>query len=117
MNNSVSLLPTARVQVQCKDGSWRPKTLLFDSGADRSYVTKSLVKEVSQQFIRSTNVSFATFGGSTQSVRSREQEICLKDMNESHVKINVAEVLVICLPLNRPAVDNRVTESFHVDLA
>ena len=56
MNNSVSLLPTARVQVQCKDGRWRPKTLLFDSGADRSYVTKSLVKEVSPKFIRSTTV-------------------------------------------------------------
>ena len=40
-SNNVSVLPTARVKVKCKDGSWQPVTLLFDSGADRSYVSKN----------------------------------------------------------------------------
>ena len=52
INQNVSFLPTARVKVQARDGSWQTATLLFDSGADRSYVSKSLVSKVNPKWVK-----------------------------------------------------------------
>ncbi len=117
INQSVSFLPTARVEVQCRDGSWQSATLLFDSGADRSYVSKSLVSKVGPKWVRNTSVSFATFGGRNQGSRSKVFQLGVRGRTGSRVDINVCEIPVICLPLHRPTVHKRILEAFDVELA
>jgi hypothetical protein len=116
VNNNVTFLPTARVQVQCRDGSWQSATLLFDSGADRSYVSSSLVSKVGPRFVKNTGVSFSTFGGRSQGSKSKIFELLVKGKTEQSVDIKVAEVPVICLPLSRPSVEKSVLDSFGVHM-
>ena len=117
INQSVSFLPTARVKVQARDGSWQTATLSFDSGADRSYVSKSLVSKVNPKWVKNTSVSFSTFGGRSQGSKSKVFELSVQGTTGCSVDIKVVEVPVICLPLSRPSVDKSVLESFNVELA
>ena len=64
----VSFLPTARVQVRGREG-WFTATLLFDSGSDRSYVSKDLVAKVRPKWVRRSSVSFSTFGGRRRTLK------------------------------------------------
>ena len=115
---NVSLLPTARVRVKGRDG-WVSATLLFDSGSDRSYVSRSLVNEVKPKWIRNTDISFSTFGGRSHGSKSRVYAFSLQTVTDiQEVSLELAEVPVICLPLSRPVIDRQFLEEFdHLELA
>ena len=117
VNKNVTFLPTARVKVQGRDGSWLEATLLFDSGADRSYISSSLVGKVSPRFVKTTDGSFSTFGGRSKVSKSKMYSLSVKGRAEQAVEIQVAEVPVICLPLVRPSVAKDVIDSLDVELA
>ena len=94
-------------------------TLLFDSGSDRSYVTKEIVSKVKPKYVRSTDVSFSTFGGvRSRGSRSKVFALTLKgERGGSEVSVELPEVPVICLPLSRPVVDVKLLEEFeHLSL-
>ena len=106
-NHDVCLLPTASVKVKCKDGSWRTATLLFDGGSERSFVSQTLVKQMEPDYVRSSEVSFSTFGGRSHGSRSKVFSVTVSDKYKvSHKTVELTEVPVICLPLSRPSVSS-----------
>ena len=117
--NSVFLLPLARVKVLGREGPV-DATLLFDSGSDRSYVARDLVSRVHPKWVRTQQNSFSTFGGRSHGAKSKVYSLDLspEGTNDKKVGIDLAEVPVICLPLPRPVVDPSVLGNFdHLDLA
>ncbi|KAG1661284.1 Cyclin-dependent kinase 8 [Nymphon striatum] len=114
-NDSVSLLPTAKVRVRISNSDqWYIATLLFDSGSDRSYVSSELVREVKPQFLRITDTKFSTFGGRSHNSKSKLFDLCVKgSTTEKQVKFHVSEVPVICLPLTDPKIDRSILDKFN----
>ena len=94
--NDISLLPTAHVRVKGRDG-WVLATLMFDSGADRSYVSRSLVSQVGPKFIRNTDISFSTFGGRSHGSRTKMYGLSLQTAIGQEVSVELSEVPIICL--------------------
>ena len=115
--NNISLLPTAHVRVKGRDG-WIAATLLFDSGANRSYVSRSLVSQVGPKFIRNSDISFSTFGGRSHGSKTKVYGLSLQTVSGQEVSVELSEVPMICLPLARPMVDQKFLAEFdHLDLA
>ena len=115
-----SLLPVATVNVKSRTGPVKAK-LIFDTGSDRTYVSKRLMKKVSGQWKGSVEMTYAAFGG------GKSQSVC--DMYDLELtganlsvpvvqRIEAVEVPVICAPLTRPSVEAHLLQSFsHVELA
>ena len=61
--SSVSFLPIATVKVKGERGKWVEATLLFDSGSDQSYVSRSLVRKTKPKWVRNAQSKFSSFGG------------------------------------------------------
>ena len=61
--SSVSFLPIATVKVKGEGGKWVEATLLFDSGTDQSYVSRSLVRKTKPKWVRNAQSKFSSFGG------------------------------------------------------
>ena len=64
ISSKCSILQTASVYV-CLQGRETKATLLFDSGADRSYVSSALIKRADLEgaSAHTCNITFAAFGG------------------------------------------------------
>merc|ERR1711888_341390 len=95
-------------------------TVLFDSAADRSYVSSSLVKVCQPKRICQDYVSYSSFGGecAQASMLSPVYDLNLLDMNgEVHI-LSAAEIPVICAPLARVCVPRSVFQYFsHLKMA
>ena len=110
------VLPTARVNVHGPKGVVSA-TLLFDTGSQRTFVSKNLVKRVGAECLGSQRVSFAAFGGS----RSPDEERGVFNMKVSGANLSTpnihsfpaVEVPVICAPLCRPCVPLESLKSFE----
>ncbi|KAG1660097.1 hypothetical protein GQR58_022186 [Nymphon striatum] len=114
-NDSVSLLPTAKVRVRISNSDqWYIATLLFDCGSDRSYVSSELVREVKPHFLKIIDTKFSTFGGRSRNSKSKLFDLCVKgSTTEKQVKFHVSEVPVICLPLTDPKIDRSILDKFN----
>ena len=118
--SSVSFLPIATVKVKGEGGKWVEATLLFDSGSDQSYVTRSLVRKTNPKWVRNAQSKFSSFGGHSHKTQSGVYEINIKGVKKEteETVVQVTEVPVICLPLARPQVDTEVLQKFdHLNLA
>ena len=105
------LLQTLRVSVGGKGG--RKKVLvLFDTGADRSYVTQNLVNRIRPEFVESKTISCASFGAIEPSAAERREiyNIVLEG-GGSAVSINATCVPTICAPLFQPSVPAHLLQS------
>ena len=111
---NVFLLPLGCMKVLGKQGNV-DATLLFDSGSDRSYVTRDLVSRVQPTRVRNQETLFSTFGGRSHRAKSKVYSLDLSSerTNDKKVGTDLAEVPVICLPLPRPVIDQSVLGEFH----
>ena len=55
----------------CVNVNGKQATLLFDSGSDKSYISKEIVNRVKLKYVKQTSVSFATFGGKSHGSKTR----------------------------------------------
>ncbi|XP_066958131.1 uncharacterized protein [Macrobrachium rosenbergii] len=119
LTQSRSVLQTAKVKVLGKKGICEA-TLLFDTGADRSYVSSKFVKRVRSKWITSEFISFSSFGGGKAS-KSNQCNVYVMSLvgykGESH-SLMAAEIPDICAPLFRPSVpDEEVIALSKLQLA
>lgn len=116
----VTLLPIADVIVDGKDGPVHA-TLIFDSGADKSFVSGKLTKEVKGDYKGSVDMTCASFGGGKTVNVCNVYELNISAKNvcvPTATKIRVVEVPVICAPLVRPRVPADLLQPFrHLPLA
>ena len=61
-SSTAVLLQTLKVTVQGPSGREVKANVLFDSGADRTYISKQLVDKIQPEFIESNVLSFNSFG-------------------------------------------------------
>jgi len=115
-----TILQTAKVQVSSSDGTVVVAKVMFDNGADRSYVSSNFVKKCKPQWITSAPMSYSSFGGHSAGKNEYRNVFKLKLWNSDKKVIPViaAEIPRICQPLVRPVVPHSVLNSFsHVELA
>ena len=91
--------------MRCRDGSWLAATLFFDSEADQSYISSSLVRCVEPRNVGDTEVVFSIYGGSKQAGDCSVFDVSVKGRAGPHDSIRVTEVPFICSPLHRPSID------------
>ena len=107
------ILQTARVSVRgTRDVT--DATVLFDSGADRSYIRSDLVSKIAPEYVDSEKVSMASFGVKTPSDSKLHNvyKVHLKgNLNTGH-SILVTETDVICANLHCSRVPSELMESF-----
>ena len=102
------LLQTLRVSVGGRGGK-RKVLVLFDTGADRSYVTQNLVDKIKPEFVDTTLLSCASFGSvKPQSAERREIFNLTLEAEGKGVAINATCVPTICAPLCQPSVPSEI---------
>ncbi|XP_068247720.1 uncharacterized protein [Palaemon carinicauda] len=115
-----AILQTAKVQVSGSDGTVVTAQVMFDNGAERSYISSKFVKKCKPQWITSAPMPYFSFGGhnSGKNEHKNVYELKLWDSDKKVVRIIAAEIPRICQPLVRPIVPDSVLNSFpHVVLA
>ncbi|XP_068215832.1 uncharacterized protein [Palaemon carinicauda] len=115
-----AILQTAKVQVRGSDGTVVTAQVMFDNGADRSYISSKFVKKCKPQWITSAPMPYSSYGGHSSGKNEHRNvyELKLWDSDKKVVRITAAEIPRICQPLVRPIVPDSVLNSFsHVVLA
>ena len=89
-------------------------TVMFDNGADRSYLTNDLVNALTPPWIDREPVAFASFGsGKPSKTKLRDIfSVSLQDANGMDHTLLATAVDVICAPLFRPEIPKQTLESF-----
>ncbi|KAG1673513.1 hypothetical protein GQR58_015535 [Nymphon striatum] len=111
-----TVLQSAKVFVLDKNGPVEA-TVLFDTGSDDSYVSKSLVKRVNPRWVESEGISCAAFGErgpashQARGVFGLEVQSRLHGYGGAHELMAVA-VQNICAPLFRPKIPFELFENF-----
>lgn len=90
-----------------------PATMLFDSGADKSFVSSTLVKKAKPKFLHKEMVQFASFGGGkSQNSLKNVYSLSAKGTKQGECNIIATEVPNICAPMIRPSVPQSKLECF-----
>jgi hypothetical protein len=111
------LLQTAVVEVRGKNGPVKAR-LLFDTGADRSYVSRKFVETVCPQFVGSESVSYGAFGsGSTGRAEMRNIFRLALQGSTQLITVVATEIPVICAPLTCRNVGNLLQSFGHLEFA
>ncbi|KAG1682986.1 hypothetical protein GQR58_010380 [Nymphon striatum] len=110
-----TVLPTARVNVRGENGVFEAN-LLFDTGAQTTYISSSLVKKVRPKWVNSEYMASAIFGsGKLPRVEERNIfEFHLSDLagKEQMSKVWAVEQPIICIPIQKPQIPQRILKSF-----
>ena len=119
LSTTATVLQTAKIYVKTSTGQ-ALATVLFDSAADRTYVSSSLVKLCQPKKRCQEYISYSSFGGERANTPrlSSVYDLQLLDMQgETHI-LSAAEMPVICAPLVRTCVPQEILEYFsHVSMA
>ncbi|MEE4247170.1 MAG: DUF1759 domain-containing protein [Kangiellaceae bacterium] len=107
------LLQMFSVKVQGPEGEVNAVVLL-DTGSDRSFISRDLVKRVKPRWVSSNTLSYASFGSGTA---SQPMVRGIFEVDLPGVKLHATEVPVICATLQRPPVPREVIEAFKGKLA
>ena len=96
--------------------------LIFDSGADKSFITEKLLKQVKGKFKGSVDLTCATFGGGKTSNMCDVVEVNVSAGNASvstgSTAIRVVAVPEICAQLKRPSIPAHLLQPFqHLPMA
>ena len=108
-----TVLQTAKVMVHGVKGNVLVN-IVFDSGADNSYISGSLVKKIRPEWVTQTQMSYSAFGGKCSRVGALYNvfKVELEGLNHEMVPLNVFEVGIICKPLVRSCVPSSVIQAF-----
>ena len=115
-----AVLQTAKVKVVASDGRLVDAVALFDSGADRSYMTDALVKKVKPAYAGVSRLNYAPFGARTSSpIDSSLYYIAIHttDACTRSFMMSFTNVPVICAPLRRVGIPPHVCPSLPTPLA
>lgn len=85
--------------------------ILFDKGADRSYITNRMVKLISPEYVSSEAVSYARFG-SEKSGKAELRNLYAVKLKGQQVttQLTAIEVPTLCVPLHRKAIPERAMQ-------
>ncbi|KAK3896281.1 hypothetical protein Pcinc_000025 [Petrolisthes cinctipes] len=115
-----TVLQTAKVKVLSKGGKSVVATVMFDLGADTTYVSHDFVKRIKPKWITSTYTSYSAFGNK-KSQGSQERnvyDVKLIDSEGNNHSVFAVDVTTICPPLSRQRVPYDVLRSLsHLQLA
>ena len=110
------LLQTAKVNVHGKCGQVEA-VVLFDSGADRTYISESLVNKIGPEWVGSQNLAYATFGRpEITGVQNRNLYNVTLQGGTGAASVVAAEMPTICPPMLGPSVPPSVLASFGRDI-
>ena len=100
-SNTSVLFQTVSVKVQGPNGREAKANILFDSGADRTYISKNLVDKIRPEYIESNVLSFAAFGAEapTNAVKRDVYSVCL-----GGECVRATCVPHICAPIYQPSI-------------
>ena len=80
-------------------------SILFDSGSDRTYITKDIAKKLKLREVDQVEHRYSVFGGNATTASMHPvREIDLIALSGQIHKINAIEVPVICNPIARPEI-------------
>ena len=107
-SNTQILLQIVRVPVKGTKGV-SGVIVLFDTGADRTYVTESLVGRIGPEWVGTCTISCAAFGRNSpgEATVRNVYEFCLQGDDHS-LHVQTAEIPSICAALHRPSVPDSV---------
>ena len=119
LGSTATVLQTAKVYIKTLNGH-ALATVLFDSAADRTYVSSSMVKLCQPKKRCQEYISYSSFGGerANNTNLSSVYDLHLLDMKgEPHI-LSAAEIPVICAPLARTCVPQAILDHFsHIQMA
>lgn len=112
--NGSTVSQTAVVFVYSSIGKLISATVLFDTGSDRSYISRKLVKGVKPRFVGSETNSYNSFGGSKtcNNTLTPVYNLSIKSKNGETLGLKAIELQVICQSLFRPEVPGHLFRSF-----
>ena len=102
------VLPTAYVNVHGAKGVVSAR-LVFDSGSQRTFVSRSLVRKIGAEYLGTKRVSYAAFGGSRSDDDRAVYMLKVSSANQSRPTTHsfpAIQVPVICPPLSRPCISS-----------
>ena len=110
------LLQVAKVRVKGSKGV-SEAIVMFDTGADRSYISEELVKKTAPTWLCTQEVSCATFGSRTTGNVEKRNVYSLDLLGtDSKTSVQVTEIRHICASLSRPSIDESIVSSFGEEL-
>ena len=115
-----SVLQSACTYLRARDGSCIKAMMVFDTGANRSYISRSMAKRLKPETVGHEWVSYAAFGGesASRSVLSSIHRVELSDRGGGSHYLDLPEVPQICPPLTRTKIPAATLEVFsHLPLA
>lgn len=115
-----TVLQTAKVKVLTSSGKSVDATVMFDLGADTTYVSHEFVRKIKPKWVTSKYTSYSAFGNKkSQDIKERNvYNVNLTDTQGKNHSVHAVEVTSICPPLRRQRVPDDVLQSFsHLQLA
>ncbi len=85
--------------------------VMFDSGSNRSYISKSLVSKLGMKPTHCINHRYNVFGGKSTISLQNVCEFDLSCIDRTHTQLSAIEVPKICAPMYRPEVPKEVLRS------
>ena len=111
-------LETLSVSVGGKRGVVKAN-LLFDSGSDKSYVSKKLIEKIGGEWVESLPLSVATFGTDEVSCTTSRDvyKFMLKGNNGHNVSLNATAIPTICPPISQPKIPDHLLAQMELEKA
>ena len=110
------LMQTVQVTARGRGGVTEA-VILFDTGSDRSYISKDLVDRVGPEWLGSEALAYAAFGtDATSSVKERNVYNVQLQGNGSEIRLQATEIPTICVPLCQPSIPRSVLTSLGGNL-
>ena len=110
------LMQTVQVTARGR-GGMTEAVILFDTGSDRSYISKDLVDRVGPEWLGSEALAYAAFGtDATSSVKEGNVYNVQLQGNGSEISLQATEIPTICVPLCQPSIPRSVLTSLGGNL-
>ncbi|XP_076044820.1 uncharacterized protein LOC143027420 [Oratosquilla oratoria] len=115
-----TVLQTAKIKTLTNDGKSVDAIVMFDLGADTTYVSHDIVRRIKPKWVTSKYTSYSTFGNKKSQNRKERNVYDVKviDTQGNPHSILAVEVETICPPLSRQRIPSDVLRSLsHLQLA
>ena len=110
--NTRTVLQTAKVKVLDDKGNKIEANVLFDSGADRSFISSKFLKRVKAKWVRTECMPCNSFGGHSTDNFHNIFNISLCDLQGGYHSLFAAEVPLVAAPLCRFKVPTALISEF-----
>ena len=107
-STSSVVLKTVQALIRGPKGREAKANVLFDTGADRTYISKRLVDKIRPTWLESTVLSFASFGAETPS-NATERDVYSVCMGGERVSATC--IPYICAPIYQPSIPQDLIKS------